>query len=44
MNYAERTQEVEQAFQLMWLNYLSGNTHWHDTVVSFEDALAQQSL
>ncbi len=38
MNYAERTQELEQAFQLMWLNYLNGNTHWCDTVISFEDA------
>ena len=42
MNYAERTQELEQAFQLMWLNYLNGNTHWCDTAISFEDALAQQ--
>ena len=42
MNYVERTQEVEQAFQLMWLNYLSGNTHWCDTATSLEDALAQQ--
>ena len=44
MNYAERTQELEQAFQLMWLNYLNGNTHWRDTATSFNDALAQQSL
>ena len=44
MNYAERTQELEQAFQLMWLNYLNGNTHWRDTATSLEDALAQQSL
>ena len=44
MNYAEHTQEVEQAFQLMWLNYLNGNTHWHDTATPLEDALAQQSL
>ena len=44
MNYAERTQEVEQAFQLMWLNYLNGNTHWRDTETSFEDALDQQNL
>ena len=43
MNYAERTQELEQAFQLMWLNYLNGNTHWRDTATSFDDALAQQS-
>ena len=43
MNYAERTQEVEQAFQLMWLNYLSGNTRWRDTATSFEDAMTQQS-
>ena len=42
MKYAERTQELEQAFQLMWLNYLNGNTHWRDTAISFEDALAQQ--
>ena len=42
MNYAERTQEVEQAFQLMWLNYLHRNTRWRDTTISFEDALAQQ--
>ena len=41
MNYAERTQELEQAFQLMWLNYLNRNTHWRDTVTSFDDALAQ---
>ncbi len=41
MNYAEHTQEVEQAFQLMWLNYLNGNTHWRDTATSLEDALAQ---
>ena len=38
MNYAERTQEVEQAFQLMWLNYLNGNTRWRDTATSFEEA------
>ena len=38
MNYAERTQELEQAFQLMWLNYLNGNTHWRDTATSFEEA------
>ena len=44
MNYAERTQELEQAFQLMWLNYLNGNTHWRDTSTSFEEALAQQGL
>ena len=44
MNYAERTQEVEQAYQLMWLNYLNGNTHWRDTTTSFENALAQQGL
>ena len=44
MNYAERTQELEQAFQLMWLNYLNGNTHWRDTATSFDDALLQQSL
>ena len=44
MNYAERTQEVEQAFQLMWLNYLNGNTLWRDTATSVEDALAQQGL
>ena len=44
MNYAERTQELEQAFQLMWLNYLNGNTHWRDTRTSFEDALTQQGL
>ncbi len=43
MNYAERTQEVEQAFQLMWLNYLNGNTRWRDTATSFEDAMTQQS-
>ena len=43
MNYAERTQELEQAFQLMWLNYLNGNISWRDTAVSFEEALAQQS-
>ena len=42
MNYAERTQELEQAFQLMWLNYLNGNTHWRDAATPFEDALAQQ--
>ena len=40
MNYAERTQEVEQAFQLMWLNYLNGNTRWCDTTASLEEALA----
>ena len=44
MNYAERTQEVEQAYQLMWLNYLNGNTRWRDTATSFEEALIQQSL
>ncbi len=44
MNYAERTQEVEQAFQLMWLNYLNGNTHWRDTATPLEQALAQQGL
>ncbi len=44
MNYVERTQELEQAFQLMWLNYLNRNTHWRDTVASFEEALTQQSL
>ena len=44
MNYVERTQEVEQAFQLMWLNYLNNNTHWCDTATSVEDALAQQGL
>ena len=38
MNYTERTQELEQAFQLMWLNYLNGNTHWRDTATSFEEA------
>ena len=43
MNYAERTQEVEHAFQLMWLNYLNGDTHWRDTATSMEEALAQQS-
>ena len=41
MNYAERTQELEQAFQLMWLNYLNGNTHWRDTATSLEEALSQ---
>ena len=44
MNYVERTQEVEQAFQLMWLNYLHGNTRWRDTTTSFDEAIAQQSL
>ena len=44
MNYAERTQELEQAFQLMWLNYLNGNTHWRDTATSLEDALSQQGF
>ena len=44
MNYTERTQEVEQAFQLMWLNYLNGNTHWRDTATSFKEALMQQNL
>ena len=43
MNYAERTKELEQAFQLMWLNYLNGNTHWRDTATSLEEALLQQS-
>ena len=41
MNYTERTQEVEHVFQLMWLNYLNGNTRWRDTATSFEQALAQ---
>ena len=44
MNYAERTQELEQAFQLMWLNYLNGNTHWRDTATPLAEALAQQNL
>ena len=44
MNYAERTQELEQAFQLMWLNYLNSNTHWRDTATPLEQALAQQGL
>lgn len=41
MNYTERTREVEQAFQLMWLNYLNRNMRWCDTATSFEEALAR---
>ena len=44
MNYSERTQEVEQTFQLMWLNYLNGNTRWRDTTTLFEEALLRHRL
>lgn len=39
MDYSRRTAEVENAFRLMWINYLNKNKRWLDSSVDVAHAL-----
>lgn len=41
MDYTSRTAELEQAYRLMWLNYLRGNLRIDDADADLEQLLAQ---
>lgn len=47
MNYAERTAELERAYQLMWLNHLLGEPRYlnaqHDPEVAMQEVVAWQT-